>query len=144
MSHKVTIAVALIGAASAVGVAIWKAQGPGIVNNQGIVTQGQTGGTNTVVNRQPARHIDDEFRSFVRTNVSKSIAIKIMVLSGDPERDEFASEIANFLTGDGYNLKLPLVNFLIGIGTTPSGVEIAPESNPDNGTWIVKVGVNTR
>jgi hypothetical protein len=145
VTHKVTIAVALIGAAATIGVAIWKTQGAAIINNQGIVSQEQTGGVNTVINRQPPRHIDDELRGFIRANVPKSKAIKIMVLNGDSERDDFAGEIANFLTGDGYDVKSPLLSFLVGSGgKTPSGVEIGPEANPDNGTWIVKVGVNTR
>jgi hypothetical protein len=43
--------------------------------------------------------------------VPKSKAIKIMVLNGDSERDDFAGEIANFLTGDGYDVKSPLLSF---------------------------------
>jgi hypothetical protein len=144
-THKVALTAAMIGAAATFGAVVWNNTPTSTtINNQGIVTQGQSGGTNTVINRQPARHFDDALRGYIRANVPKSKAIKIMVLNGDPERDDFADEIIEFLKGEGYDLKLPAVSFLVGAGKTPNGVEVGPEVTPDNGTWVIKVGVNTR
>jgi hypothetical protein len=148
-THKVTIAVGTLAAVATVAAALWKsqpsvAQSGAIFNNQGIVTQGQIGGTNTVINRQPPRQIDDQLRQFIRANVPKAKTIKVMVLNGDPERDNFAEEIGAFLTADGYKLMTPFISFLVGGGgKTPSGVEIGPDAN-DADVWVIKVGVNTR
>jgi hypothetical protein len=114
-----------------------------INNNRGIITQGQSGGTNVIVSKPPPRDIDDQFKNFIREHFpDKSKEMAPMVLAGDdePERSRFASQIEDFLRSDGYKLR-PRAYFLA-TGATPMGVVIDQYSDP---TAIkVEVGVNNR
>jgi hypothetical protein len=114
-----------------------------ITNNQGIVTQGQSGGTNVIVAKPPPREIDNEFRDFIRQHFpEKSKEMVPMVLVGDdePERTHFASEIADFLRSDGY--KVGDTRYFIAVGQTPMGVVI--DQYTDAKSVMIKVGVNNR
>jgi hypothetical protein len=113
-----------------------------MINNQGIITQGQSGGNNTVINQRPPRGLDDQGKSnFLSYLPDKSKPIKLMVLVGDPERDNFANQVADFLKTAGYNVAEPMQRF-IAVGDTPSGTVIEPNSDP--GVVIIKIGVNNR
>jgi hypothetical protein len=115
-----------------------------ILNNQGIVTQGQSGGTNIVVQKPPPRDIDDRFRNLIRENFAdKSKPMQVKILAGDDagERARFASQIEDFLRNDGYTLK-PQNYFLSTGGPPPTGVVIDQYSEP--GTIWVMVGINNR
>jgi hypothetical protein len=114
-----------------------------ILNNQGIVTQGQIGGTNLVVARPLPRAIDDNFKQFVRANLKdKTKHVVPMVLSGDdePERTAFSIQIEEFLRTEGFTVR-PRVYFL-SPGGTPQGVIMETETDPS--AVIIKVGVNNR
>jgi len=113
-----------------------------VSNNQGIITQGQTGGTNTVVNRRPDRVLDDLMKNALLTYIPKTNKIKIMVLTGDPERDKFASQIDTFLRSENYTILSPHIAFL-SAGTTPLGTSIFPDDK-DNSITIIQIGVNDR
>ncbi|SEN11355.1 DUF2339 domain-containing protein [Bradyrhizobium sp. OK095] len=126
------------------GIAVPNSNSIGTIhNNQGIITQGQIGGTNVVVPKPPPRSIDEDFRNFIRANFpDKSKEMAPMVLTGDdePERSNFASQIEEFLKSDGYKVK-PRVYFL-SPGGTPMGVVIDQFTEPN--VILIKVGVNTR
>lgn len=114
-----------------------------INNNQGIITQGQSGGTNIVVPRAPPRKIDGEFENLIREHFpDKSKEMAVMVLTGDDqnERSHFAGEIQDFLKSDGYKVR-PIVYF-IAVGEVPQGVVIDQYTDP--GAILIKVGVNNR
>jgi hypothetical protein len=113
-----------------------------ITNNQGIVTQGQSGGNNTVINQRPNRALDDQGkRSLLSFLPDKNKPVKLMVLVGDPERDTFGNQVAEFLKLEGYQVREPIQRF-IAVGDTPSGTVIDPSSEPD--VVIIKVGLNNR
>jgi hypothetical protein len=114
-----------------------------IFNNQGIITQGQTGGTNLIVSKPPPREIDDAFRSFIRTHLTdKSKEVAPMVLTGDdePERSHFASEIEEFLRSEGYKIRQRV--YFLSPGATPMGVVVDPHTDPN--VTMIKIGVNNR
>jgi hypothetical protein len=114
-----------------------------IYDNRGIITQGQSGGTNIIVQRPPPREIDEGFRNFIRSNFpDKSKEIVPMVLTGDdePERSRFASQIEEFLRADGYKVRQRV--YFLSPGGTPMGVEIDPHTDPS--VIMIKVGVNNR
>lgn len=71
----------------------------------------------------------------------KARPIKLMVLVGDPERDSYGNQVAEFLQSSGYHIEMPIKRF-IAVGDTPSGTVIEPNSDPD--AVIVKIGVNDR
>src|SRR5262245_22214160 len=68
-----------------------------ITNYQGIVTQGQSGGTNTVLNRRPDRILDDQGKKNLLYLVpDKNKPLKMLVLVGDPERDSYGKQVKDF------------------------------------------------
>ena len=97
------------------------------INNQGMITQGQTGGNNTVnpiLRERPGRIIDDELKKALLAYIPKSKHVQITVLVGDdaPERDALADQIESFLRDDGYSVVQPRLYFLPGSGSrTPIG-----------------------
>jgi hypothetical protein len=111
-------------------------------NTRGIMTQGQIGGVNTLVNQTPDRELDDAFRNAVLSRVPKTKQIRIMVLNGDLERDRWADKIDAFLRAEGYAVLSPHVSFLTGSGeTTPIGTQIFPD-NDDKNIEVIKIGAN--
>lgn len=114
-----------------------------IYDNNGIVTQGQSGGTNIVVPKPPPREIDEGFKQFIRTHFpDKSREMATMVLVGDdePERSRFAAEIEDFLKSDGYKTRER--TYFLSPGGTPQGVVIDQYSDPS--AILLKIGVNNR
>jgi hypothetical protein len=89
----------LVGSLLSVGLAIvgWTYFGSSnsmgqITNYQGIVTQGQSGGNNTVFNRPPDRTLDERGKSQLLSFLpDKKKDVVLLVLVGDPERDNYGS-----------------------------------------------------
>jgi hypothetical protein len=114
------------------------------INYQGIITHGQTGGANTVVNQRPDREMDAEFRRALLLGVPKSNQIKLMVLNGDPERDRWADQIERVAKAEGYTVLSPHFSFVMGSGgKTPEGTIISPDEKDPNVT-VIMIGVNNR
>jgi hypothetical protein len=120
-----------------------------ISNNQGIITQGQKGGNNTVnpvLRERPHRLIDDELKKALLAYIPKSKHVQITVLIGDdpPERDAFADQIESFLRDNGYSVVQPRLSFLPGSGSrTPIGTNIHPDAKDPN-LMVIQIGVNNR
>ena len=113
-----------------------------ITNYQGIVTQRQGGGTNTVINRRPDRSLDEQGKRNLLSGLpDKKKDVKLLVLVGDPERDAFGKQVEAFLKSEGYHVR-ELIHSFIAVGDTPVGTVIEHYSEPD--AVIVKIGVNDR
>lgn len=115
--------------------------GPTILapGNSGIVTQGQTGGTNIIVPKLPSREIDDKFRDTIRTHFpdkTKPMATAVLIGDDEDERIHLAKEIEDFLKSDGYTVE-PRTYFLNPNGPI-HGIQIIYDSNPIQ----IRIGVN--
>ena len=139
----------LAGTLISVGLAIvgWTYFGPSnsmgqITDYHGIFTQGQSGGTNTVTNRQPDRELDEQGkRNLLSALPDKQKDVKLLVLAGDPERDHFGGQVGAFPKSEGYHVREPVQRFFA-VADTPVGTVIDPYSDAD--AMIVKIGVNDR
>jgi hypothetical protein len=78
-----------------------------ITNNQGIITQGQTG-NNTIVNvdRRKKRSMDANLKTGLLRDLPRDRPIQVMGLNGNTESMAFANEIHAFLKGNGYPMKM--------------------------------------
>lgn len=124
------------------GVIAQNTTGP-IINNQGIITQGQTGGMNVVVPKPAPRSIDQHFKDFVREHFQdKSKEMIPMVLTGDDagERTDFANQIIGFLKSDGYTVGQ--MTYYIEAGPPTKGVIFDPYSDPK--VIKIRIGINDR
>jgi len=114
-----------------------------IIDNRGIITQGQSGGTNIVVQKPPPRQIDDAFKALIRQNFpDKSRDMLPMVLSGDDagERAAFADQIVDFLKSEGYRVRP--ISYYLTPGPPTQGVLIDQYS--DSSAVKILIGINTR
>ena len=81
-----------------------------IINNQEIVTQGQSGGRNTVINQGPQpRKLSNQQQDIISQELKKNQGTKIEVIwIMKNEVVEYAQEIRNILQRNGYEI-VPLV-----------------------------------
>jgi hypothetical protein len=113
-----------------------------ISNYQGIVTQGQSGGNNTVINRRPARSLDEQGkRNLLSALPDRKKDVVLQILIGDPERDNYGSQVRDFLISAGYHVREP-IRRVVAVGDTPVGTVVDPYTQAD--AVVVEIGVNDR
>jgi hypothetical protein len=99
---------------------------------------------NAAVNPRPDRHVDGDLKTAILVHIPKTKQIKIVVLRGDAEADQFAWEIDSFLRAEGYQVMSPHLLFAMAAGgQTPTGTTIYPDQNDPNVIFI-RVGLNDR
>jgi hypothetical protein len=99
---------------------------------------------NNAATPQPARHIDAELKNAILLHVPKSRQVKLVVLSGDAEANQFAWEIDAFLKSEGYQVISPHLFFMMTAGgKTPSGTTIYPDESDPN-VLVIRIGLNDR
>jgi hypothetical protein len=99
---------------------------------------------NTAVAQRPARHIDDELKNAILLHVPKTKQVKLVILSGDAEANQFAWEVDAFLRSEGYEVMAPHLFFLMAAGgNTPSGTTIYPDESDPN-VLVIRIGLNDR
>ena len=94
--------------------------------NQGIITQGQTGGTNIINQAPPHRHITPEQASAIVSSVEGSGISVLLTSPDDIEVRGYESEIARALRAGGVAVQF------FNIGTMqppPRGVEVRPNGH---------------
>jgi hypothetical protein len=70
-------------------------------NNNGIITHGQTGGSNTVIQGPIARHLMDI------ENIPKNRHVSVSYTVSESDAEGFATELKNFLEQNGYSVDGP-------------------------------------
>jgi hypothetical protein len=93
--------------------------------------------------RRPERQLDEDFKNAIRVHVPKDKQVRIVVLSGDSEADQFAWQIDAFLRAEGYRLAPRLLYAMAAGGKTPVGTSLYPdEKDPD--IVVIRIGQNDR
>jgi hypothetical protein len=101
------------------------------------------GGDRPVVTQRPDRHIDVELQNAILLHVPKTKKVRLVVLNGDAEADQFAWEIDAFLRAQGYTVMPRLLFAMAAGGKTPSGTSIyADEKDPN--ILVIRIGLNDR
>ena len=85
-----------------------------------------TPGNNATSNPRARRHIDAELKNAILVHVPKTKQVRLVVLSGDMEADQFAWEIDAFLRAEGYPVTPRMLFAMAAGGTTPNGTTIIP------------------
>ena len=99
---------------------------------------------NAAVPQRPARHIDAELKNAILLHVPKTRQVKLVILSGDAEANQFAWEIDAFLKSEGYQVVSPHLFFMMAAGgNTPSGTTIYPDESDPN-VLVIRIGLNDR
>ena len=98
---------------------------------------------NNAVNPRPERHIDVELKNAILVHVPKTKQVKLVVLSGDAEADQFAWEIDAFLRAEGYAVMPRMLFAMAAGGTTPSGTTLYPDEGDPN-VFVIRIGQNDR
>jgi hypothetical protein len=99
---------------------------------------------NAAVPLRPARHIDAELKNAILLHVPKSRQVKLVILSGDAEANQFGWEIDAFLKSEGYQVISPHLFFMMAAGgDTPSGTTIYPDESDPN-VLVIRIGLNDR
>jgi hypothetical protein len=97
----------------------------------------------TAANQRPDRHIDADLKNAILVHVAKTKQVRLVILKGDAEADQFSWEIDAFLRSAGYTV-LPRVLFAIAAGgKTPSGTTIYPDEKDPN-ILVIRIGLNDR
>jgi hypothetical protein len=100
-------------------------------------------GNNTIINPRPERHIDAELKNAILAHVPKTKQVRLVVLSGDMEADQFAWEIDAFLRAEGYPVTPRMLFAMAAGGTTPNGTTIYPDPSDPN-VVVIRIGLNDR
>jgi hypothetical protein len=111
-----------------------------VLNNQGIVTQGQTGGTNTIIQGPPPRHLGDGDKQMLLARIPRDRSIAILAQNGDSDAANFADELKKFLEESGYTVKL---NYGI-IFNKRGGRGVNVDLNEDAPSEPVQINVGSR
>jgi hypothetical protein len=98
---------------------------------------------NNAVSPRPERHIDAELKNAILVHVPKTKQVKLVVLSGDAEADQFAWEIDAFLRAEGYTVMPHMLFAMAAGGTTPSGTTLYPDEGDPN-VFVIRIGLNDR
>ena len=98
---------------------------------------------NAAVPQRPARHIDAELKNAILVHVPKTRQVKLVILSGDAEANQFAWEIDAFLKSEGYQVMSPIFFSMAAGGNTPSGTTIYPDESDPN-VLVIRIGLNDR
>src|SRR4029078_7171638 len=94
-------------------------------------------------NQRPDRHIDAELKNAILVHAPKTKKVRLGVLKGDAEADQFSWEIDAFLRAEGYTV-VPRMLFAIAAGgKTPSGTTIYPDEKDPN-ILVIRIGLNDR
>ncbi|MEA3002369.1 MAG: hypothetical protein QOH81_1157 [Sphingomonadales bacterium] len=95
-------------------------------------------------NSRPDRHLDTELQNAILVHVPKTKRVRIAVLHGDAEADQFSWEIDAFLRTAGYNVVSPRLTFAMAAGgKTPTGTAIYPDEKDPN-IVVIRIGLNDR
>lgn len=73
-----------------------------IIDNKGIVTQGQQG-NNTIYQRPADRHLNDDMKQQLLQNLPHGRKIRIFYINTESDAQGFAEELATFLRESGFN-----------------------------------------
>jgi hypothetical protein len=92
---------------------------------------------------RPERHLDGDLKNAIRVHIPKTKQIRIVVLSGDNEADQFAWEIDAFVRAEGYQVAPRLLFAMAAGGTTPVGTSLYPDEKDPN-IVVIRVGLNDR
>jgi hypothetical protein len=76
-----------------------------VTGNQGIVTQGQSGGQNVIINPRITRHLDDAMRAGLLKDLPKDKPVLVLGMNGNTESMNYAKEIYAFLKDNDYPMK---------------------------------------
>jgi len=101
------------------------------------------GGERPVVSQRPDRHIDAELQNAILLHVPKTKKVRLVVLNGDAEADQFAWEIDAFLRAQGYAVMPRLLFAMATGGKTPSGTSIYADEKDAN-ILVIRIGLNDR
>jgi hypothetical protein len=97
--------------------------------------------SNSVV--RPGRHIDSELKNAILVHVPKTKQVRLVVLNGDAEADQFAWEIDGFLKAEGYTVAPRLFFTMAAGGKTPTGTTVYPDPEDDK-ILVIRIGLNDR
>lgn len=127
---RIAITVAII---ALIASSIWsvvnylKPSGNGIgavSGNSGIISQGQSGGSNTVVNGVVPRHLSAQNKADLLARLKKDRPISIAVVMNDSDAADLANEMHDFLNENGFSVSPPNHMMMWGPNGTPRGVNI--------------------
>lgn len=93
--------------------------------------------------RRAERQLDDDFKNAIRVHVPKDKQVRIVVLSGDSEADQFSWQIDAFLRAEGYRLAPRLLYAMAAGGKTPVGTSLYPDEKDPN-IVVIRIGLNDR
>jgi hypothetical protein len=118
---------------------------PGEIDaGRGAVAPPPPSGDRAAVDRRPGRQIDADLRNAILVHVPKTKKVKLVVLSGDAEADQFSWQVDAFLRAEGYQVISPRVFFVMAAGgKTPSGTSIYPDESDPN-ILVIRIGLNDR
>lgn len=105
---------------------------------------GNQGRDRPVIDRRPDRHLDADLKNAILVHIPKTKQVRIVVLSGDSEADQFAWEIDAFLKAEGYTVISPHLLFAMAAGgPTPGGTTMYPDEHDPN-ILVIRIGLNDR
>jgi hypothetical protein len=93
--------------------------------------------------QRPDRHIDADLKNAILLHIPKTKQVKLVVLNGDAEADQFAWEIDAFLRAEGYTVSPRALFAMAAGGTTPTGTTVYPDQGDPN-VLVIRVGQNDR
>ena len=93
--------------------------------------------------RRAERQLDDDFKNAIRIHVPKDKQVRLVVLSGDSEADQFSWQIDAFLRAEGYRLAPRLLYAMAAGGKTPVGTSLYLDENDPN-IAVIRIGLNDR
>jgi hypothetical protein len=112
-----------------------------VLNNQGIITQGQSG-NNTLIQGALPRRLGEQDKAQILARIAKTRKISIMVQMGDSDAADLSAEIKSFLVSSGYSVQGPDFAMMFGPNGSPRGVNI--NLNEDKPSEPVQITVGIR
>ena len=97
---------------------------PNINAPGGIVTHGQSGGTNIIINRPAPRSLEDNLKGGL-LQIDKAKPVFVLYRNGDPEAQAFGQQIYDYLKQQGYRVQPDGLGWHM-FGVQPTDVTITP------------------
>jgi len=98
---------------------------------------------NNAASQRPGRHIDAELKNAILVHVPKTKQVRLVILRGDAEADQFSWEIDAFLRAQAYTVAPRAFFSMAPGGSTPNGTSMYPDEKDPN-VIILRIGKNDR
>jgi hypothetical protein len=112
-----------------------------VIDNHGIVTQGQNG-NNVVVQGVVPRHLGDPEKEALIARIPKNRKISVVFVLNDSDATDLATEYADFLRNSGYSVEGPAGMMIwTSANTSPRGVNVDLNLDAPQNPVQITVGI---